>query len=197
MASAHDDAYLIERHLNGDGQAIDELIRRHQARAYQYAFRLTRNADLAADLVADAFLRVYRSLDGFRGKSAFSTWLYRIITNCFLDSRKRASSRPVASLDEVMETSEGELQRQIESEDESPLDILARRMQAGVLADGIDALPEVHRAIVQMYHGEMLSYEEIADILSVPIGTVKSRLNRARVALANQLSGRRQELLAA
>jgi len=197
MASAHTDSHLIERHIHGDEWAMNELIRRHQSRAYQYAFRLTRDPDAASDLVADAFFRVYRSVDGFKGQSAFTTWLYRIITNCFLDARKRASSRQTASLDEVMETSDGDLQRQFESEDESPFDILDRRMRATVLADAVDELPEVHQAIVQMYHAEMLSYEEIAEVLSVPLGTVKSRLNRARMALANQLKGRRGELLAA
>jgi RNA polymerase sigma-70 factor (ECF subfamily) len=197
MASAHTDAYLIERYLKGEQSAMDELVRRHQARAYQYAFRLTRDRDTAADLVADAFLRVFRSVDGFKGQSAFTTWLYRIITNCFLDARKKASARPTSSLDDAMETPDGELQRQFESEDESPFDLLDRRMRAQALADAIEALPEVHRAIVQMYHGEMLSYEEIAEVLSVPIGTVKSRLNRARVALAQQLASKREDLVAA
>lgn len=196
MPSAHTDAYLIERYLQGDTTAMDELVRRHQARAYQYAFRLTRDRDTAADLVADAFLRVFRSVEGFKGQSAFTTWLYRIITNCFLDARKKASARPTSSLDDVLETTDGELQRQYESDEESPLDQLDRRMRAQQLTEAIESLPEVHRSIVQMYHGEMLSYEEIAEVLGVPIGTVKSRLNRARVALGNQLAGRKEELLA-
>lgn len=197
MASAHTDAHLIETYLRGDVSAMDELVRRHEARAYQYAFRLTRDRDAAADLVADAFIRVFRSVEGFKGQSAFTTWLYRIITNCFLDARKKTASRMTSSLDDVIETSEGELQRQFESNEAGPFDMLDRRMRAQALADAIDALPDVHRSIVQMYHGEMLSYEEIADVLSVPIGTVKSRLNRARMALAHQLTARREDLLAA
>jgi len=193
----NDDAWLVERGATGDRDAVDALIRKHQNRAYQYAYRLTRDQEAAADIVAEAFLRVYRSIQGFKGQSAFTTWLYRIITNCYLDSRKKASSRPASSLEEVMETPDGDLVRQFVSNEEDPLDVLARRKTAETLSEATDALPDQYRTIVTMYHGEMLSYEEISESLSIPIGTVKSRLNRARMALAQMLSSRKDELLTA
>ena len=195
MASAQLDAYLIERHVNGDPSALDELIRRHQDRAYQYALRLTHDTDSDADLVADAYVRVYRSIAGFKGQSAFTTWLFRIITNCFLDARKKHLSKPALSLDDVTETSDGTLQFQFESPDDTPFEVLDRRLKAQALADAMERLPEAHREIIQMYHGEMRSYEEMSDRLNVPIGTVKSRLNRARMALGHLLSDRREDLL--
>lgn len=191
----NDDGWLVERGSKGDREAVDTLIRRHQARAYQYAFRLTRDPDAAADIVADAFLRVYRSIAGFKGQSAFTTWLYRIITNCYLDSRKKASCRPTSSLDEALETSEGELFRQFVAEGDDPLELLTRRKTAETLSEATEALPDPYRTIVTMYHAEMLSYEEISDALRIPIGTVKSRLNRARLALAQMLAHRKDELM--
>lgn len=193
----NEDGWLVERGANGDTSAIDTLIRKHQARAYQYAFRLTRDQDAAADIVAEAFLRVYRSIHGFKGQSAFTTWLYRIITNCYLDSRKRLACRPTTSLDDALETPDGELQRQFVSDEEDPLETIARKKTAETLAEATEALPDQYRTIVTMYHGEMLSYEEISESLRIPIGTVKSRLNRARVALAQMLAHRKDELLMA
>jgi RNA polymerase sigma-70 factor (ECF subfamily) len=191
-----DDNWLVERGSQGDRDAVDQLIRKHQARAYQYAYRLTRDQDTAADIVSEAFLRVYRSIQGFKGQSAFTTWLYRIITNCYLDSRKRQACRPTTSLDEALETPNGELHRQLVSDDEDPLEIFARRKTAETLSDATDALPDPYRKIVLMYHGEMLSYEEISVSLNIPIGTVKSRLNRARLALGQMLRNRKEELTA-
>lgn len=191
----NEDGWLVERGANGDRGAVDQLIRKHQARAYQYAYRLTRDQDAAADIVAEAFLRVYRSIHGFKGQSAFTTWLYRIITNCYLDSRKRQSCRPTTSLDDALDTPDGELQRQFVSEDEDPLEVYARRKTAETLSEATDALPDQYRTIVMMYHGDMLSYEEISEQLNIPIGTVKSRLNRARLALAQMLGHRKEELM--
>jgi RNA polymerase sigma-70 factor (ECF subfamily) len=186
---------LVDRAAQGERAALDELIRKHQARAYQYAFRLTRNPDEAADLVAEAFVRVHRSIQGFQGQSAFTTWLYRILTNCFLDARKRAARRQTTSLDDVMRTDDGEMERQIASDEEGPLDHVERGYRAETLAAAIERLPEAYRTIVVMYHCENLSYEEISEALAVPIGTVKSRLNRARLALRDLLAGKVEALL--
>jgi RNA polymerase sigma-70 factor (ECF subfamily) len=191
------DRMLVDRAAQGERAALDELIRKHQARAYQYAFRLTRNPDEASDLVAEAFVRVHRSIQGFQGQSAFTTWLYRILTNCFLDARKRAARRQTTSLDDVMRTDDGEMERQIASDEEGPLDVVERGYRAETLAAAIDRLPDAYRTIVVMYHCENLSYEEISESLAVPIGTVKSRLNRARLALRDLLAGKVEALMEA
>src|SRR5205085_10415668 len=92
-----DDGMLIERSRCGDRTAFDQLISKHQQRAYQYAFRLTRDPEEAADVVAESFIRMYKALDNFKGDSAFTTWMYRIATNCFLDIRKKRRSKPTIS----------------------------------------------------------------------------------------------------
>lgn len=187
------DEALIERAQKGDRTALNTLIRKHEARAYQYAFRVTRNPDDAADIVAEAFVRVYHALPNFKSQSTFTTWLYRILTNCFLDLRKKQKSRPTTSLDSTLQTDEGEVTRQIEDVTANPLEDVAVDERKEKLEEAIGLLPEYQRAMIIMYHAENMSYEEISAALDLPIGTVKSRLNRARISL-RELLARDEEL---
>ena len=99
MTQFADDLVLIERAQKADRDALDHLIRKYEKRAYQYAYRLTSNAEEASDVVGDAFVRIHSAMKNFKGNSAFTTWMYRILTNCFLDLRKRERSRPTQSLE--------------------------------------------------------------------------------------------------
>lgn len=182
-----DDGLLIDRCKRGDQSALDTLVRKHERRAYQYAFRLTSNSEEAADVVADAFVRVYSAIKNFKGNSAFTTWLYRILTNCFLDLRKREKSRQASSLESVLTTDDGDLERQIEDDALTPYEEAAKDERERVVTEAVAELPEYQRAMITMYHAEQLSYEEIAEALDLPIGTVKSRLNRARLSLREKL----------
>jgi len=188
-----DDQMLISRSQSGDQSAFNTLIRKHEVRAYQYAFRLTRNSEEASDVVAEAFIRIFNALHNFKGQSAFTTWMYRILTNCFLDIRKKERSRPSLSLEATLQTSEGELERQIEDPSRTPYEETERNERETRIEDAVAVLPEYQRAMIVMYHAEMLSYEEIASALDLPIGTVKSRLNRARLSLRDLL-GKNEEL---
>src|SRR5690349_14658932 len=102
-----DDEMLIRRAQSGDRSAFDSLVGRYEVKAYQYAFRLTRNSEEASDVVSDAFIRIYNALANFKGQSSFSTWMYRILTNCFLDLRKKV--KPTSSLEVAMQSGDGEL----------------------------------------------------------------------------------------
>ena len=188
MSEFPDDLFLVERAQKGDRNALDTLIRKHEKRAYQYAFRLTSNPEEAADVVADAFVRVYGALKNFKGNSAFTTWLYRILTNCFLDMRKKERNRSTTSLDSVLQTDDGDVERQIEDDALTPYEETERNEREVIVNAAVDLLPEYQKAMIVMYHGEMLSYEEIAETLDLPIGTVKSRLNRARLSLREILT---------
>lgn len=188
MTQKSDDQLLIERAQAGDRAAFDALVSKYEERAYKYAFRLTRNQDLAADVVADSFVRVYSALKNFRGQSAFGTWLYRIITNCFFDRRKRDKEAKNSSLADGVPTGSGEMQRQYEDDSPGPDYLAERRSRERLLNEALDEMQESQKAILVMYHVEALSYEDIAEALDMPIGTVKSRLNRARVALREILS---------
>ena len=187
MNQGHDDNMLIERAQKGDRDALDGLIRKYEKRAYQYAYRLTSNGEEASDVVSEAFVRVYSALHNFKGNSAFTTWLYRILTNCFLDHRKKERSRTTTSLEAALQTDDGDLERQVESQDPTPDDIAEKKQREEVFESAVAGLPEYQKVMVTLYHAENLSYEEIAATLDLPIGTVKSRLNRARLSLRESL----------
>jgi len=182
-----EDGMLIERARKGDRSAFDDLVYKYETRAYQYAYRLTTNAEEAGDIVADAFVRVYGALPNFKQQSSFTTWLYRIITNCFLDLRKREKNRPTTSLESTLSTDEGELERQVEDPNAVSDEFVERNERERLMQEAVAVLPEYQRAMITMYHAEGLSYEEISEALDLPIGTVKSRLNRARISLREQL----------
>jgi RNA polymerase sigma-70 factor (ECF subfamily) len=202
-----EDGAIITRYQSGEKAAFNDLLARHQQRAYHYASRLTNNPDEAADIVAETFLRVFRSLDGFKGDSSFTTWLYRIETNCFLDMRKRANARVSVSLDDELEINDGKLAIQIIDDCESAHERVEKRERISAIESAMKHLPDHQRAILIMYHAQSMSYEDIAETLRLPIGTVKSRLNRARLSLRSLLrpcrnlfvtpKGRRQVLAGA
>lgn len=186
--SNRDDEVLIKQAQAGDRSAFDALVRKYEQKAYQYAYRLTRNPDDASDIVVEAFARVYSALKNFRGQSAFGTWLYRILTNCSLDHRKRDKSYRNVSLDATMNVNGQEVERQFEDSRDGPDQEAERNARESTVQDALEKMPDYQQAMLVMYHVEMLSYEEISEALDLPIGTVKSRLNRARIALRDHLT---------
>lgn len=196
MTQAADDAVLIAQAQGGDRAAFDALVSKYETRAYQYAFRLTRNPEIAADIVSDGFLRVYTALPNFRSQSAFGTWLYRIITNCYLDFKKRDKSSRLVSFEQTIHSDQGEIERQIEDTSDGPEEIVERNAREAAVQQALCNMPEQQQAMLVMFHVEMKSYEEIASVLDVPLGTVKSRLNRARIALRDLLSEQKELFIA-
>ena len=196
MSAAGDDKSLIERSRRGDMAAFDLLVRRHERTIFNVAYRLTGSYDDAADIAQDAFVRAWNNLKAFRGDAAFSTWLHRIVTNAFLDDRKRRRARPTRSLNEVMELEENSVSRQFEDPSPGPAAIAEGDERRRVLERAIQTLPEAQRIMIVLYHTQGMAYEEIAEITHLPIGTVKSRLNRARLALRDRL-GAHAELFTA
>jgi len=182
-----DEQRLIERSKEGDRRAFDALVRMHEKRVYNLAYRLSGNYDEAGDITVEAFLRVYQAINNFRGDANFSTWLYRIVTNVYLDRRKRQKNRQTLSLEEYVELEESQVTRQIEDPSPGPEELVEAQQRQELLQKAIESLPEYQRAMIVLYHVDGLSYEEIAEVLSLPIGTVKSRLNRARLALREKL----------
>lgn len=184
MTDRHvEDGVLVDKALKGDRDALDDLVYRYQARTFQFAYRLCGDEEQAADLTAEAFARVYANLARFRRESRFSTWLFRIVTNAFLDQQKKDKVRQKQSLDDVLSTEEGELSLQVPSDSASPHDAAEQSLQSEAISAAIQSLPEHYRVMIVLFHVEMLSYEEIGEALDLPVGTVKSRLNRARLAL--------------
>ncbi|MHB0913903.1 MAG: sigma-70 family RNA polymerase sigma factor [Armatimonadota bacterium] len=181
------DKGLIERCKEGDLSAFDELVCVYERQVYNFAYRMAGNYDDASDIATDAFVRVFQAIDSFRGDSNFTTWLYRIVTNLYLDHRKKVRAHPNVPLDEYIELEESAVARQIEDDAPGPLDLVEAAEKTKILQRAIDELPDYQRAMVILFHNQGQSYEEIAEIMDLPIGTVKSRLNRARLALKEKL----------
>ena len=177
-----DEKQLIERCQRGETAAFNDLILKYEKQVYNLSYRLTGNYDDANDVASDTFVRIFNSIGKFRGDSAFSTWLYRIVTNVYLDIRKRRSAHPNLSLEEYLELDEGSLARQIEDTSPGPQEKAEEVERNAYLLRAINELPEFQRVMVTLYHIQELPYEEIAEVLDLPLGTVKSRLNRARRA---------------
>lgn len=183
---------LVKKSLQGDTQAFEELVLIHQNKVYKLAYRYMGNEEDAYDMTQEAFLKAYRSLRSFKGDSSFSTWLYRVTTNVCLDELRRRKRRiaPV-SLDEPLATNDGdEVEKEIA--DKSPTaDILYEQKEFSQYIQNLlnDMKPE-HKTAIVLRDVMELSYEEIAEVLNCSIGTVKSRISRARNALRKKMDDR-------
>lgn len=187
MTTRDEERFLVERSRRGDVTAFDQLVRAYERAIFNTAYRLCGSHDDAADMAQEAFVRAWNNLKSFRGDAAFSTWLHRIVTNVFLDDRKRKRARPQQSLDEALELEESRVARQFEDKSPGPQEIAEGGERQRILQRAIAGLPEAQRVMVVLYHTQGLAYEEIAEITGLPMGTVKSRLNRARLALRDRL----------
>ena len=175
---------LIERVLAGDAESFESLVLEHQTNVYRLALRLTGNEADAADAAQDAFLKAYTSLATFRGESRFSVWLYRLTNNVCIDLlRRRRDAVPLQTEDD--EGSETELPLPDERWDPEALAQRAEDVRA--VRAAIAALPADCREILTLREIGGLSYEELAQTLQLELGTVRSRLNRARKKLCEEL----------
>lgn len=181
------DGLLVQRSKRGDLGAFEELVARYEKKVYNLAFRLTGNHDDADDVAQEALLRAYTSLSSFRGDSSFSTWLYRIVTNAGLDEIRRRRRRATTSLDDPLSTREGEVARQVPDASEGPVEIAERTEVREQVQEAINSLAGDHRVVLILRDLQGLSYAEIAGILRCPLGTVRSKLSRARERLKFRL----------
>lgn len=173
------DAVLLERHVQGDPQAFTTLIERHRDRLWAVALRTTQHPEDAADALQDALISAFRRADQFRGDSAVTTWLHRIVVNAALDRMRRSAARPTVRLPQ---DDDGVTLDIPDSTDE-----IRRREDQLVIAQALADLPEEQRQAVILVDIEGYSVEEAANLLGCPAGTVKSRCSRGRVKLARQL----------
>ncbi|MEN6372027.1 MAG: sigma-70 family RNA polymerase sigma factor [Armatimonadota bacterium] len=181
------DNALIQRCKQGDIRAFNELVGRYEKRVFNFAYRMSGNYDDANDVSQEAFIRVFNAINTFRGDANFTTWLYRIVTNVYLDERKKQKSHMHTSLEDYIELEENTVTRQIEDGNPTPDRVVEAGERNDLLNNAIQQLPEYQKIMVILYHTQNKSYDEIAQIMKLPIGTVKSRLNRARIALKEKL----------
>lgn len=172
------DAELITRHLAGDTRAFDEIVGRYERRVWAICLRMCGDPDDARDAMQDAFITALRSLGSFRGESQLSTWLHRVAVNASLDVLRRRSRRRTEPIDEVAERA---------SDAPGPDEEAVRAHRAAEVGKALARLAPDHRAVVVLHDLQGLQYPEVAEALDVPVGTVKSRLHRARLELAKLL----------
>jgi RNA polymerase sigma-70 factor, ECF subfamily len=179
-----DDRGLIDEVLAGKTAAFEELVRRYQDRLFNVAFRVVQHPDDAADVVQDVFLNAYQSLSSFKGDSEFFTWLYRIAFNSAISFKRRR--RVTLTLDNQRPT-QAAIEPVDRSTETSPAAGMERSDDERVLADAIAKLSSEHRTVLVLKELDGLKYEEIAEVIGAPIGTIRSRLHRARLELRNLL----------
>ena len=180
-----EDRSLIRECLNGRTAAFGDLVRRYQDRLFNAVYRLTGNAEDASDVVQEAFLNAYQSLHSFKGDSEFYTWLYRIAFNSSVSLKRK--KKVVLSIDGGRPDGELLIDPADESAFAGPNERLERSEDEARLQRGLDRLSEDHRAVLVLKDLQGQKYEEIAEVLGVPIGTIRSRLHRARLELRDVL----------
>lgn len=180
-----DDNELIEAFLGGEEKAFEELVRRYESQVYNLSYRLLGNPTDAYDACQEVFVLLFRKLDTFRSEARFSTWLYRVTTNACRDYRRK--KKHTLSLASRVDEDQPEWEEVIPSDELSPEDLLASLEQREKVLGGIRRLPERFREIVVLHDIEGYNYTEVSEILGISLGTVKSRLNRARRRLAAEL----------
>lgn len=189
-----DDAALVERFRGGDPSALGPLIEKYQDRVFNTCRRLCGRPDDAADLTQDVFVRVFETLGSFAGRSAFYTWVFRIAVNLAISHRRRAGPRRTISLDAARRDADDERGGApgdwLASDGSRPDDAIAEREQESLAAMALAELEDEARAVIVLRDVEAFDYEQIGEILDVPVGTVKSRLHRARLALREKLATR-------
>jgi len=179
---------LVERTVAGDQRAYELLVIKYQRRIERLVGRMVRDTDLVADITQETFLRAYRALHQFRGEAQFYTWLYRIAVNTAKKALVDMKRNPVVTESALRGSSDSEdetsfLDRELIS-DETPETVLAAQEIAAAVNAAMEALPEDLRQAVTLREIEGLSYEEIAVAMECPIGTVRSRIFRAREAIS-------------
>ncbi|MGH8594732.1 MAG: RNA polymerase sigma factor RpoE [Gammaproteobacteria bacterium] len=180
------DIHLVERVKRGDKAAFDLLVLKYQHRIVKLVSRYVRDPSDALDVAQEAFLKAYRAIPKFRGESAFYTWLYRIAINTAKNYLVMMSRRPTEI---EPETAEGETPEpeSILKEQATPENLLLTEEIQKTIVEAIETLPEDLRTAINLREVEGLSYEEIAQVMSCPIGTVRSRIFRAREAIDKRL----------
>ena len=184
------DALLVERARRGEPRAFEMLVVKYRRRVERLIARMVRDAALVEDIAQETFIRAYRALPQFRGESAFYTWLYRIAVNTTKKALLELRRDPVVAESALVSPEEGEEPSRAEnvlSDGETPEAVLASKEIAATVNSAIDALSEELRQAIVLREIEGLSYEEIAEVMNCPIGTVRSRIFRAREAIATRL----------
>jgi RNA polymerase sigma-70 factor (ECF subfamily) len=175
-------ADLVARAQHGEGEALTQIIRETQQRVYNLAYRILQNRQEAEDLAQEIYLRVWRALPAFRGESKFTTWLHVIATNACLNRRRKLRRELVVEFD-----TDDALERMLSNEGTPEVPQGLEPDEPAYIWNQVQRLPPHYALVLTLYYQQQLSYDEIAETLDRPLGTIKAQLNRARRALARNL----------
>ncbi len=184
----------LEKAKHNDMSAWEELVKENERIVYHIAYRMMQNEEEAKDISQEIFLKVYRNLKNFDGKSAFSTWIYRIAVNTCIDALRKNKGKQTISMEETIETGQTTLQHQMADQTDMPEQVYLIKEKQLEIAKIIQCLSPEHRAMILMRDMEDMTYGEIAESLSLSLGTVKSRIARAREQFKKEFL-KRKELL--
>lgn len=187
-----DEKALIKAAAGGDVKAFEALIEEHKKTVYNISYRMSGNYDDAMDMSQEIFIKLFKNIGKFRGKSKFSTWVYRIATNTCLDEMRKIKNKTAYSLDSEIETDEGSFTAELEDKSPTPEDALQAVEIKDAINEALKRLSDDHRQVVILRDIQNMSYDEIAVILNCSVGTVKSRLSRGRRALQKILLENRE-----
>ncbi len=180
------DGELITRALAGREESFEELVRRYQRPIVAYVYRMVGDYDSALDLTQEVFIRIYNSLGRYRPEFKFSTWIYRIAHNAAIDHLRRSDSSRTEDL-EVEGEGGQTFQRPLASKAPTPEQLSERNERRGEIEEVIRQLPPAYRELIVLRHAHDFSYDEIAEVTGLPLGTVKNRIFRAREAMRTHL----------
>lgn len=188
-----EDRELIDKFLSGHKEYFDSLVLKYKGMVFNICFRMLGDYEEALDVSQDIFLKVYHSLRDFRHESAFSTYLYRISMN-FCKNRLKALARrrqkEPFSMDAPVVTEKGLLKREVADKAANPREAAQGREREEIVAKALNSLKDEYKEIIVLREIEGLAYEDISGILNIDLGTVKSRLSRARASLKEKLEGK-------
>jgi RNA polymerase sigma factor (sigma-70 family) len=192
-ANARNDFNLVAKAKEGDQKAFAEIMQRYKDSIYFMALKMVNNKDDAMDLTVETFAKAFENLNKYKPEYAFSTWLFRIGTNNSIDfiRKKRLN---IISLDTLFEEEGDDIFMQVRAEGLNPEEISIRKQESEKLKNMVEQLPLRYRSLIVLRYYDELSYEEIAQQMDVPLGTVKAQLFRARDLMANILNRKKKNL---
>lgn len=190
--SSLEDDRLVAKAVKGDQDAFRSLLNKYQKPLYYHVVKMVKDHEQVEDLIQEAFVKAFDNLKSYNTNYAFSTWLYRITTNHTIDYLRKKKLKTM-SIDEPVKTGDGYMSFQIEDEDAATDRKIIRKQRQNIIHEAIAGLPEKYRAVIEMRHLEELSYDEIAEALDLPLGTVKAHIFRAREMLYKALKDRREQ----
>lgn len=188
--SSKQDEQLVREAIGGDEKAYGKIVDKYQQALSYHISKMVRNKDVVEDLIQEIFSKAFNSLNSYNTDYAFSTWLYRIATNHTIDYLRKRKLKTF-SIDEPVSTKEGQMEIELPDTTQHTDEMVIRKQRQNVIKEAMNQLPPKYKKVIQMRHMEEKSYQEISEILDLPLGTVKAHIFRARELLYKYLKDKR------